>query len=74
MQPASPALQGLAVIHVYSQGMPFRTLLLATVYLAILFLGWVVIVIAIIGLAEPSLGLRRRAAQSGQPPKPGGTI
>jgi hypothetical protein len=54
--------------------MPFRGLLLATVYLAILFLGWVVIVVAIIGLAEPSLGLRRRAAQSGQPPKPGGTI
>ena len=68
------ALQGLAVIHVYSQGMPLRGLLLATVYLAILFLGWVVIVVAIIGLAEPSLGLRRRAAQSGQPPKPGGTI
>jgi hypothetical protein len=68
------ALQGLAVIHVYSLGIPLRGLLLATVYLAILFLGWVVIAVAIIGLAEPSLGLRRRAAQSGQPPKPGGTI
>ena len=68
------ALQGLAVIHVYSLGMPLRSLLLATVYLAILFLGWVVIVVAIIGLAEPSLGLRRRAAHGGQPPKPGGTI
>jgi predicted membrane protein DUF2232 len=68
------ALQGLAVIHVYSRGIPLRGLLLATVYLAILFLGWVVIAVAIIGLAEPSLGLRRRAAQSGQPRKPGGTI
>ena len=68
------ALQGLAVIHVYSLGIPLRGLLLATVYLAILFLGWVVIAVAIIGLAEPSLGLRRRAEQGGQPPKPGGTI
>ncbi len=67
-------LQGLAVIHVYSRGIPLRSLLLATIYLAILFLGWVVIVVAIIGLAEPSLGLRRRAAHGGQPPKPGGKI
>jgi uncharacterized protein YybS (DUF2232 family) len=67
-------LQGLAVIHVYSRGIPLRSLLLATIYLAILFLGWVVIVVAIIGLAEPSLGLRRRAARGGQPPKPGGKI
>lgn len=68
------ALQGLAVIHVYSLGMPLRSVVLATVYLAILFLGWVVVAVAILGLAEPSLGLRRRAAQSAQPPKPGGTI
>ena len=67
-------LQGLAVIHVYSRGMPLRGLLLATVYLAILLLGWVAIVVAIIGLAEPTLGLRQRAARGGQPPKSDGTI
>jgi len=67
-------LQGLAVIHVYSRGMPLRGPLLATVYLGILLLGWVAIIVAIIGLAEPSLGLRRRAAQGGQPPKGGGPI
>jgi hypothetical protein len=67
-------LQGLAVIHVYSRGMALRGLLLATVYLGILLLGWVAIIVAIIGLAEPSLGLRRRAAQGGQPPKGGGTV
>ena len=66
-------LQGLAVIHVYSLGMQFRGVLLATVYLAILLLGWVAIVVAIIGLAEPSLGLRQRAARGGQPPKADGT-
>jgi hypothetical protein len=67
-------LQGLAVIHVYSRGLMLRGLLLATVYLGILLLGWVALIVAIIGLAEPALGLRRRAAQGGQRPKGGGTI
>jgi hypothetical protein len=66
-------LQGLAIIHVYTRGMPLRGLLLAIVYLAILLLGWVAIVVAIVGLAEPSLGLRQRAARGGQPPKADGT-
>jgi hypothetical protein len=60
-------LQGLAVLHAFSRGMPFRTLLLATVYLAILFLGWVAIAVAILGLSEPLLHLRDRAAARGQP-------
>jgi Predicted membrane protein (DUF2232) len=61
-------LQGLAVIHVYSRGVPFRAILLAAVYLGILLLGWVALVVAILGLAEPLVGLRQR----GQPPKSGG--
>jgi len=68
------ALQGLAVIHVYSRGVAFRGLLLATVYIGILLFGWVAIIIAIIGLAEPSLGLRGRASHDGQPPSGNGTI
>ena len=67
-------LQGLAVIHVYSRGMPMRVLLLATVYLGILLLGWVAILVAILGLAEPLLGLRQRASPGGRPPNSGGTI
>jgi hypothetical protein len=63
-------LQGLAVIHVYSRGVPFRALLLAAVYLGILLLGWVAIVVAIVGLGEPVFRLRER----GQPPPTGGTI
>ena len=68
-------LQGLAVIHVYSKGMPARGLLLATVYLGILLLGWVAILVAILGLAEPMLGLRQRSGPSGsdQPPTGSGT-
>jgi hypothetical protein len=60
-------LQGLAVIHVYTRGVPLRSLLLVTVYLGILLLGWVAIVVAIIGLAEPLLGLRQRANRGGPP-------
>ena len=60
-------LQGLAVIHVSTRGVPLRSLLLVTVYLGILLLGWVAIVVAIIGLAEPLLGLRQRANRGGPP-------
>jgi hypothetical protein len=67
-------LQGLAVIHVYSRGASFRPFLLAAVYLGILLLGWPAIIVAIIGLAEPSLGLRGRASRDGQPPAGNGTI
>jgi hypothetical protein len=67
-------LQGLAVIHVYSQGVPARGLLLATVYLGILLLGWVAVIVAILGLAEPLLGLRQRANRGAPPPNNNGTI
>lgn len=67
-------LQGLAVIHVYSQGVPARGLLLATVYLGILLLGWVAVIVAVLGLAEPLLGLRQRANRGAPPPNNNGTI
>lgn len=63
-------LQGLAVLHAFSRGMPFRGLLLSAVYIGILLLGWVAVAIAILGLAEPMLRLRDRAATRGQPPNP----
>jgi Predicted membrane protein (DUF2232) len=61
-------LQGLAVLHVYSRGMPLRGLLLTFVYLGIVLLGWVAVAVAILGLSEPMLRLRERAAERGQPP------
>lgn len=66
-------LQGLAVVHVYSQGMPLRALLLAAIYLGILLMGWVAVVLAILGLAEPLLGLRRRANPGAQSPPSSGS-
>ena len=67
-------LQGLAVIHVYSRGVPLRSLLLATVYVGILLLGWVAILVAIVGLAEPLFNLRERAGPGRQPPKNDGKV
>jgi hypothetical protein len=61
-------LQGLAVLHIYSRGLPFRAVLLCAVYLGILLLGWVAIAVAILGLSEPILRLRERASLGGQPP------
>ncbi len=63
-------LQGLAVLHAYSRGLPFRGLLLTAIYLGIVLLGWVAIAVAVLGLAEPMLHLRERAAMRGQPPGP----
>jgi hypothetical protein len=63
-------LQGLAVLHAYTRGMPFRSLLLASIYLGILLLGWLAIAVAILGLSEPMLRLRERAATRGNPPNP----
>jgi hypothetical protein len=67
-------LQGLAVIHVYSRGAPLRALLLTTVYLGILLLGWVALVVAIIGLAEPLIALRQRGNRGDPPPDNHGTM
>ena len=61
-------LQGLAVLHVYTRGMAVRGLLLTAVYIGILLLGWVALAVAILGLSEPILRLRDRAAPPGQSP------
>lgn len=61
-------LQGLAVLHAYTRGFAYRSLLLGGLYLAIILIGWVAIAIAILGLAEPMLRLRERATLGGLPP------
>ncbi len=67
-------LQGLAMIHVYSRGVPLRALLLAAVYLGILLLGWVAIAVAILGLGEPLFRLRGRGNEHGPPPSSDGSV
>ncbi len=62
-------LSGLAVIHTLSRRVPGRGAVLAAVYMMIVLLGWLSLPIAILGLAEQWLGLRRRYGKSGEKPE-----
>jgi hypothetical protein len=64
-------LLGLIVLHQLVAGSPYRVLLLAALYLAILVVDWAVLLVAIIGLAEPLFELRQRALRQSARPKGG---
>jgi hypothetical protein len=57
---------GLAVVHAFARDSRFRGWLLVTAYGSMMLLGWPVVLVAILGLFEQGLGLRRRIA--GPPP------
>jgi hypothetical protein len=57
---------GLAVVHAFARASRFRSWLLVSAYGSMLVLGWPVLLVAILGLFEQGLGLRRRIA--GGPP------
>jgi Predicted membrane protein (DUF2232) len=56
------ALAGLGVIHALLGRSPHRGPLLGAAYAFMFVFGWPVIIAALLGLAEPWLNLRRRAA------------
>jgi len=62
-------LCGLAVIHTLSRRLPGRGAVLAAVYLMLVLLGWLSLLLAVLGLAEQWLGLRRRFGNSGGKPE-----
>lgn len=53
-------LLGLAVVHAISRPWSARTPILVTLYLIMVFIGWPVIVVAALGIAEQWTGLRQR--------------
>jgi hypothetical protein len=53
-------LMGLVVLHVLARRSAFSGLLLTVLYLAMLFMGWVALLVAIVGLGEPVFRLRER--------------
>jgi hypothetical protein len=65
-------LLGLIVLHQVIGPTPFRPLLIAGLYIAILIVDWAVLIIALVGLAEPFLELRQRALRRSAPPPKGG--
>lgn len=63
-------LLGLVVVHVATQPLALRTLLLVTLYLGIFLFGWPALIVALIGLGEPVFKLRERAIGNRRPPTP----
>lgn len=53
-------LVGLGVIHAATRGAPFRVVLIGAVYTVTFILSFPAVLVALVGLAEPFLGLRRR--------------
>lgn len=64
------AFVGLATIHWITRGAAGRTLVIATVWIAALALGWPFAVLALLGLAETLFGLRGRFRRGGPPGRP----
>lgn len=55
---------GLGIIHAWARGRPNKQVLLIGLYMFILLFGWVALVIAILGVADPVFHLRQRAERS----------
>jgi len=53
-------LQGLSVVHVLARRTGGGTMLLAVFYVMLVVLGWVAIVLVLLGLVEQIIGMRRR--------------
>jgi hypothetical protein len=62
------AMLGFAVLHAITRGMSSRALVLAAVYAAAVVLGWPVLAMSILGLAETVFNIRGRVARRRGPP------
>jgi hypothetical protein len=68
------ALLGLAVIHVTTAANPARGFILFGVYALLMIQPWVAAFLAILGLAEQTIGVRRRFGPPPGPPSPTATV
>jgi hypothetical protein len=62
------AILGFAVLHCVTRGMSARTAVLAGVYAVAVVLGWPILLISIVGLAETMFNIRVRIARRRGPP------
>jgi hypothetical protein len=58
---------GLSLAHALTRGMAARSFILATIYVAVLVLGWPLLIVAIGGLTDGFLDFRRRRAGGASP-------
>ena len=65
------ALLGFAVLHHITRGMTGRVFMLGGAYVSVLVLGWPVLLVMLLGLADTALDIRGRVARRRGPPKPG---
>jgi Predicted membrane protein (DUF2232) len=65
------AVLGLAVLHAITRGMAGRAVMLTGVYGVTIVLGWPILAISILGLAEAALNIRGRVARRRGPPSLG---
>jgi hypothetical protein len=62
------AVLGLAVLHAITRGTAGRAVMLAGVYGVTIVLGWPILAISLVGLAEAALNIRSRVARRRGPP------
>jgi hypothetical protein len=62
------ALVGLAVIHAGTRGFKGRVFLLIGLYLMLAIQAWTALLLAVLGVVDQFIGLRRRLANPPQPP------
>jgi magnesium-transporting ATPase (P-type) len=62
------ALVGFAVLHSVTRPMTNRRLVLAAVYVVVAVLGWTVLIMTLLGLADTAFDLRTRFGQKSAPP------
>jgi hypothetical protein len=62
------AILGFAVLHAITRGMRARIVMLTGLYAAAMVLGWPVLAMAFVGLAEAILNIRSRVARKRGPP------
>ena len=62
------AILGFAVLHAITRGMSSRPFTLGGAYVVVVALGWPVLAMALLGLADSAFDLRGRTARRGGPP------
>ena len=64
---------GFAVLHALTERMNMRWLVLGLAYAAVILIGWPLLVLCLLGLADAVVGVRGRFARKGGPLPPSST-
>ena len=62
------AIMGFAVLHAITRGMASRAIALTGAYVAVIVIGWPILAVSMLGLAETAFNIRARFAARGGPP------